>query len=265
MTLDHDDDPTTPFARGEVPLTAAEPHPYPTPGMFGSFGTRRRMPRWTGPLLSAIVLGHVVVFATMWATSIWDLEGLDRPKMKVALAVAPQPPPPPPPLAGGEKPAPLDVPKRPTADKPYQLEEKGPAQPPQVATSTTGPGDLDGPKDGTPGGVVGGVPDNKATSEPAPVVQPRQPPKDPIFVPTTVFEGSRVAGESTNQVKGSFKLCIDISGTVVSVKTLQSTAYPAYDQRIMHTIRTQWRYRPYQLNGAAVPVCTVVTFLYSQR
>ena len=33
----------------------------------------------------------------------------------------------------------------------------------------------------------------------------------------------------------------------------------------LNTIHGEWRYRPYNVNGKAVPVCTAVTFIYSQR
>ena len=30
-------------------------------------------------------------------------------------------------------------------------------------------------------------------------------------------------------------------------------------------MRNEWRYKPYLVNGKAVPVCTAVTFIYSQK
>ncbi len=38
---------------------------------------------------------------------------------------------------------------------------------------------------------------------------------------------------------------------------------PDYDQLILQTIRTTWRYKPYEINGTAVPVRTAVTFIYT--
>ena len=30
-------------------------------------------------------------------------------------------------------------------------------------------------------------------------------------------------------------------------------------------MRSEWKYSPYMVNGKAVPVCTAVTFIYSQK
>jgi hypothetical protein len=30
-------------------------------------------------------------------------------------------------------------------------------------------------------------------------------------------------------------------------------------------MRAEWRYKPYNVNGKPVPVCTAVTFIYSQK
>jgi hypothetical protein len=46
---------------------------------------------------------------------------------------------------------------------------------------------------------------------------------------------------------------------------VKSTGFPAYDSKISNTIHGEWRYRPYNVNGKAVPVCTAVTFIYSQH
>jgi len=45
---------------------------------------------------------------------------------------------------------------------------------------------------------------------------------------------------------------------------LKSTGFPAYDSKIQTKIRGEWRYKPYNVNGKAVPVCTAVTFIYNQ-
>jgi len=66
------------------------------------------------------------------------------------------------------------------------------------------------------------------------------------------------------QVIGSFKLCVDVVGTVTTVNQLKSTGFAAYDAKIMRQMRT-WQYRPFMFNGKAVPVCTAVTFIYTQH
>jgi hypothetical protein len=128
---------------------------------------------------------------------------------------------------------------------------------------------------GVVGGVVGGAP-----PPPAPPPPPGTP-APPQNVPPTLLEGSRIAG--TKQIApddatkiqiaqsnkdtyvGSWKLCIDVAGTVVTVKQLKSTGLPAYDAKIQQEMSTNWRYKPYEINGKAVPVCTAVTFIYKQH
>src|SRR5215470_5705031 len=105
---------TTPFNKDEKPgarkpslepavSAGKKPH---LAAMFRNFelAKHRKMPKWAVPLLSAMLLFHVVLFVTMWVKTIWDIEQLDRPKNAVDLAIAPPPPPPPPPPKGGVKP-----------------------------------------------------------------------------------------------------------------------------------------------------------------
>jgi hypothetical protein len=49
------------------------------------------------------------------------------------------------------------------------------------------------------------------------------------------------------------------------VNQLKTTGFPSYDNKIVSTIRGEWRYRPFMVNGKATPVCTAVTFIYSQK
>jgi protein TonB len=45
---------------------------------------------------------------------------------------------------------------------------------------------------------------------------------------------------------------------------LKSTGAIAYDRKIEREIYG-WRYRPFILNGEPTPVCTTVTYVYSQH
>jgi len=58
---------------------------------------------------------------------------------------------------------------------------------------------------------------------------------------------------------------LTVSGSIASVTQLKSTGFAAYDNKIMGKMRNEWRYKPYMVNGKAVPVCTAVTFIYSQH
>jgi hypothetical protein len=61
-----------------------------------------------------------------------------------------------------------------------------------------------------------------------------------------------------------FKLCIDETGTVESVLPLRSTGFASYDRRLLGAMM-QWQYSPYMADAEPVPVCTGVTFIYTQR
>ena len=109
---------------------------------------------------------------------------------------------------------------------------------------------------------------------------PPPPPAPPQNVPPSLLEGARIAGNKTivpddmtkldiqqagkDKIIGTWKLCITVAGDISSVTMLKSTGFPAYDAKVERGIRT-WRYRPYQINGKPAPVCTAVTFIYSQQ
>jgi len=81
-----------------------------------------------------------------------------------------------------------------------------------------------------------------------------------IEAPDSVRQAMVRAGQ--DKVKGMVKMCLDREGGVRSLAILRSTGHAEYDQRLLAGMRS-WRYRPYRLDsGAAVPVCTVITFIY---
>ncbi len=129
---------------------------------------------------------------------------------------------------------------------------------------------------GVEGGEVGGEVGVAGDMGPPP---PPPPPSLPKNVPPTSLESYRIAGtkmitpddadktrilDSGNQrVIGSFKLCLDVTGNVTQIRLLKSTGVPGYDAKLAREM-AKWRYRPYMLDGRAVPVCTAITFVYSQ-
>jgi periplasmic protein TonB len=255
--------------------------PAPGPKMFGNYdeAKHRKRPPWAGPLLTAAVVFHVALFLSMWIKTIWDIEQLDRPKTTIDLAVAPPPPPPPPPPKGGAKPHDVQI-------QPKKIKVKDIVQPVKIekqeVKEVEDKGDPNGEEGGVEGGVVGGVVGGDLNGVMgAPPPPPPPPPAPPQNVPPTMLEGSRIAGDKMispddvtkteiqrsgkDRVIGSFKLCITVAGQIQSVNQLKSTGFPAYDSRILSTIKGSWRYKPYNVNGKAVPVCTAVTFIYSQK
>ncbi|MGE0404113.1 MAG: energy transducer TonB [Kofleriaceae bacterium] len=102
----------------------------------------------------------------------------------------------------------------------------------------------------------------------------------PKTIPPKMLEANRIAGDKAivpddetktemmrahkDKVIGTFKVCLDSAGTIREVRMLKSTGFSPYDEKIMSGIRA-WKYKPYIADGKAVPVCTAVTFIYSQK
>jgi protein TonB len=268
---------TSPY-RENAPPAVAEGR-----SMFGNYAAakNRKMPKWAPPLLGAVVIFHVGLFITMWVKTVWDLDQLEKPKTGIDLAVAPPPPPPPPPPPGGAKPQEVQI-------TPKKIKVKDIVQPVKIekqqVQKVEESGDPNGVEGGVEGGVAGGVVGgdlNGVLGAPPPPPPPPPPPAPPQNVPPTLLEGSRIAGEKQikpedvtkteikragkDKVIGSFKLCISTGGMVTQVTQLKSTGFPSYDSKILNEMRTKWRYKPYMVNGKAVPVCTAVTFIYTQK
>jgi protein TonB len=293
--MTRDADKTTPFVKdtkqpsggGQADRTKSSRDPYRDPApqgrhavgpMFGNFAAarKRKMPRWAVPMLASIAVGHVVLFAAMWLKTIWDIEQLDRSKDSIDLAIGAPPPPPPPPPKGGVKPKDVTI-------TPKKIKVKDIVQPVKIEKQEVAApvenGDPNGVEGGEEGGVVQGDLNGVVAAPPPP--PPPPPPAPPPNVAPTAVEALRVSGEKNilpddvtkteisrsgkDKLVGSYKLCITIDGNIKSVNQLKSTGFPAYDSKIQTTIRSEWRYSPFMVNGKAAEVCTAVTFIYSQK
>jgi protein TonB len=140
-------------------------------------------------------------------------------------------------------------------------------------------GDPNGVEGGEEGGTVGGELTGVVGAPPPP--PPPPPPAPPATVAPTALDANRISGEKLivpddvtkteisrsgkDKLVGTYKLCITADGNISSVGQLKSTGFAAYDSKIQNTIRGEWRYRPFMVNGKAAPVCTAVTFIYSQK
>ena len=126
-------------------------------------------------------------------------------------------------------------------------------------------------------------PDNAPAVETLPLPPPPSKSKHPTVVlaqNARFTQGSRIYGEKlivpdeatksaihearVPRILGSFRFCLDDTGKVESVLPMRSTGYADYDRKIIAAIRA-WRYSPYKVDEQAVPVCSAVTFIYSQR
>jgi protein TonB len=239
-----------------------------------------KLPPWAGPLLAGSAIFVASLFVAMWIKVIWQIDQVDKPKISTNLAIAAPPPPPPPPPKGSSKP------QTPQQVVEHKKKVTDIVQPVKIAkqekqTIVEDKGDPNGEEGGVEGGQVGGVVGgdlNGVGNGPPP---PPPPPAPPANVPPTMLEGSRIAGEKQivpddvtktdiqrsgkEKIVTSYKLCITVTGDVSSVQMLKTSGYPSYDQRIQRTIKNEWKYRPYAVNGKVVPVCTAVTFMYSQK
>jgi TonB family protein len=202
----------------------------------------------------------VLALTALVIRSYWVIHKTEIPAAQAEFVTSPPPPPPPPPAS--KKP-----PKPPDPTKIQKVKVDEPVQPPEVKEDLTNVEVVEqeeGEETGVEGGQTGGVAE-------APVA--------PTIVPPKVLEQNRVAGETQiqppdevkNQIRRDGKtrivanaqLCLDATGNVKSVKLLKSSGYTSYDRKIQSAM-SAWRYRPFQVNGEARPVCTAVTFIYSQ-
>jgi len=292
--MTRDPEKTTPFVKedpkpasgGKASHKSSRGAPHREPGekvartvgpMFGNFeaAKKRKLPKWAAPLLGSMLLFHVVLFVTMWVKTIWDIEQLDRPKDSSDLAIAAPPPPPPPPPKGGVKPK--DVTITPKKIKVHDLVQPVKIEKQEVVQQVSS-GDDNGVEGGVDNGVAEAPPPIAVAPPPPPPPPPPAPP--PTVAPATA-DANRISGEKNivpddvtkteisrsgkEKLVGSFKLFITIDGNIGQVVQLKSTGFPAYDSKILNTIKSDWRYNPFTVNGKPTAVWTAVTFIYSQK
>lgn len=154
-----------------------------------------------------------------------------------------------------------------------------PAPPQQPIAQDDSSDPCEGVEGGEEGGVEGGVVGGYVLAPPPPPPPPPPSAGAPRNVPPALLEGSRIAGEKNivpddpdkvqitrsgkGRLIGSWKLCVSDAGDVSEVKLLKSSGFPGYDRKL-ETEMWNWRYRPFLVNGKPVPVCTAITFIYSQ-
>jgi protein TonB len=238
------------------------------------------MRKW---LVGVSLAVHIAIIFGLFVAGMWRIERLDDArKHHVDIAYVP----PLPPAAGGAPKAAAQTftPKQHIVHETVQpVQHVAPAPIETAVSDTTGMGTGAGvgsnPGDGDGSGVAGGVTcDLPACSGEAPPPLPT-PPKQQMVAPT-VLKGMRISGETqiqpndalksqllhegASKLVAMFKVCVDTQGNVNATTQLRSTGYAAYDQELLGAVRA-WRYRPYSVGGAAVPVCGIVTFNYEMR
>jgi hypothetical protein len=73
-----------------------------------------------------------------------------------------------------------------------------------------------------------------------------------------------IAHTKIQRASGTFRLCLDAHGDVIEVLPVRSTGYATYDREIIERM-TLWKYSPFVIDGQSSPVCTHVTFVYTQH
>jgi protein TonB len=245
-------------------------------------------------LIGASIAGHAALFAGVFVHGVWEMEQLGREaRARTSLAVMV------PPADGGGFAVPEQRLERQQRKEPPKKVVKEPRQPrprpdePKFAPDTgpadrggglgpDGPGGGDGPPGGDPCTEPGGCPPAVAPQLPPEVPRLPAPPAPPApqTVAPQVLKGLRTSGETAIYPPGevvqqmhrsgdlktsaSLKVCIGADGAVAAIGLLRSTRYPAYDEALLASAR-RWVYRPYTVNGRAVPVCSVVTFQYEMK
>jgi protein TonB len=232
-----------------------------------------RRSKWMSIIIGTSIFVHAAVGGAVVVNSLWVIKKLEPPDTELALGSPPPPPPPPP--AGSNKPkteAKKIVRKAKDTVQP-DLEKKPEPEQVQVVEDEGVEGGVEG---GVAGGVVGGVLGGVEGGVLGGVGEQPAKVEEPKIVPQVALEAQRIAGEKDIQppndvataisrsgkgVVGVVKMCLSQGGSVQKLNVLKSTGHPAYDNKIKSKMR-EWRYRPFMVNGKAVPVCTSVTFIY---
>ena len=74
-------------------------------------------------------------------------------------------------------------------------------------------------------------------------------------------DAATAAAMTAPRAVASVKLCVDTAGAVAGAQLIKSSGSPAWDAEILEGMRA-WRFRPFLVNGRAVPICTAFTFIY---
>jgi protein TonB len=255
--------------------------------MFENFvvaKTQKRR-RWKSLLISVSISVHAVALVALLIRGFWVIEKLPLPKREVTVAVAPPPPPPPPPPAPSKK---VEI-------KPDKVKRIKPMDTTQPVDKPIAPEDVDveivedtgvegGIEGGVAGGMIGGVVGGVLEGVPGGVIEapppPPPPPEKPRVVAQVAVEAQRISGEKSIQpddmtkiqmqrdakdrIDSNYKMCLSKTGEIASINMMKSSGYPEYDRKIQGKMQ-EWRYKPYLVNGEPSPVCTVITFIYTQR
>lgn len=221
---------------------------------------------------------HITLFFTMFAVGIWHLDRVEAGRLTVAIGT-PLPPPPAP--AGGASPskAPAFTHKHITHD--IVVPEKPPVETPattpsEVPGNGSGGGSGSGSGSGDPN-TTGPCTENCGEGSGSATIIVEKKKQERVVLPPTVLKGLRRSGETQihpsdvvktamlhdghHKVTAVYKVCVGANGNVDDVMALKASGYPEWDGQLVAAMRG-WIYKPYEIDGQAVPACGAVTFSY---
>ena len=236
------------------------------------------LPKWAAFVVGAAIAIHIVAVGALVIKSFWTINKLGLPEGEVTLGAPPPPPPPPP---AGSKTKKIEKKTLKKVEEVAQVDKDKPK--PEEVKNTEEDTEEDGVEGGVEGGVKGGVVGGVLGGVEGGVLGgtgsgPPPPPKNdpPKIVPQRALEASRISGTTqiqppndvNIQIRRSgktavavFKMCLSATGRISKVNKLKSSGFAKYDSKIQGEMR-RWKYKPFRVNGKAVPVCTSVTFIY---
>ena len=130
--------------------------------------------------------------------------------------------------------------------------------------------------------AVSSVATQRCTGAPPPPPPPPPPPAPPQNVAADAARGLAHRGREEDrprrrdedrdpalgqgQASSAASSCASPStATITSIDAAEEHRLPAVRQQDPARDAREWKYKPYMVNGKAVPVCTAVTFIYSQK
>jgi len=144
------------------------------------------------------------------------------------------------------------------SEKPEEKKEEEPASPP----AKTPPADRSAPSAAGASAAGGSAAPSTASSAPA-----ADPGITPKYVPSFVFDAQRISSPNPHlpesfaqahprqQVRGTYRICVNRDGRVSDVKVV--TSIPGIDQAIVEQVKSTWTYK-----AQPVPICTERQFIF---
>jgi protein TonB len=227
-------------------------------------------------ILQSALVGLLVLIPLVFTQT------LPKQQLLTYLVAPPPPPPPPPPPAGSAAPKIKPVVKPPTTEidqgklmAPTKIPEKiavvkDEEPPPAEAPDGVVGGVPGGVPGGQLGGVVGGVLGSIVTAAPVPVPKeaPPPPPPPPQRIKVSAGVTAGLLERKVSPIYPALAKAARISGVVIlqavigkdgSIEHLKAVSgHPMLVQSAIEAV-SQWKYKPYFLNGQPVEVDTQVT------